>query len=199
MNSKKNILRVFIYGIFPLALLLLIISSLTPEKKVQLQTLGQVPDFMLLDSRGEEFTNQNLHGKVWVTNFIFTTCSGFCSTMTQNMLEIEEKFRNNPDVHFVSISVNPEYDSPIVLAQYAEKYKIDTSRWHFLTGARQAIEDLAVKGFKIGSVDEPVFHSSYFILVDRKGFVRRYSDGSKKENIKQLVSDVNLILKEKSQ
>lgn len=112
------------------------------------------------------------------------------------MAEIYQRYKPNKDLHFVSISVNPEFDSPQVLAKYAHDYQANTSQWHFLTGSREAIQDLAVNGFKIGSIEEPIFHSGYFVLVDRSGGIRGYYDGTKPEHVRELSRDLAVILRQ---
>jgi len=161
-----------------------------------LTILGQVTDFRLTDSLERQFSLEELKGKIWVADFIFTTCGGICPVMTQNMSQIYKSFRDDETVHFVSVSVNPEYDTPAVLAQYSQKYSADPSRWHFLTGPRDLIEHLAVNGFKVGSAEEPIFHSAYFILVDRQARIRQYYEGTQKETIGKIKSDIELLLKE---
>ncbi len=180
---------------------ILIIVLATVEQKNQgapLPVLGEVPEFALTDTSGKNFTLANLKGSVWVADFIFTTCGSICPVMTRHMSAVYQAYNNNPKTQFVSISVNPEYDTPEVFAKYAARYKADTRKWHFLTGDRKAISDLAVNGFKLGSVAEPVFHSSYFVLVDRNGRIRGYYDGLKPQNIQKLLRDILVCLKEKT-
>ena len=161
-----------------------------------LPVLGQVRDFTLTDVNGEGFGLKKLLGRVWVANFFFTTCSDICPIMNKNMAALTRSFELVRAVDFVSISVNPEHDSPTVLKQYAEKYQA-TKRWHFLTGSRDVITDLAVKSFNLGDIKEPVFHSAYFSLVDRYGNIRGYYDGTKTEGLNRLFKDAAKLLKEK--
>ena len=168
------------------------------ESKVTLPVLGQISNFKLYDARANEFSLKELKGKVFVTDFIFTTCSGICPIMTRNLKGIHDDFKTNANIHFVSITVNPEVDSPQVLSDYAKKYEIDSGRWHFLTGSRESISDLAVKGFKIGSVTDLVFHSAYLVLADKKAQIRGYYEGTNPEEVKKLKADIQRLLKEKS-
>lgn len=165
-------------------------------KAVALPVTGTVPAFSLTDTDQKAFTLTNLQNKVWVVNFMFTTCSGICPVMTRNLVPVYDYFRNDSGVMLVSISVNPENDSPDVLKKYAERYALDTNKWQFLTGERAEIERLAIHGFKVGTVEEPVFHSNYFILVDRKGQIRGYYDGTDKKKVKELKSAIAVLLKE---
>ncbi len=162
-----------------------------------LPVIGQIADFHLLNSDGKTVSLKDLRGKVWVADFIFTTCGGICPTMTANMAKVHRSYVLVDDVRLVSISVNPENDTPEVLKAYAKKFKANTGRWLFLTGTLADIPKLAVGSFKLGKIDEPVFHSSYFTLVDRQGRIRGYYDGTDKERLARLFKDIAVVLREK--
>lgn len=165
-------------------------QELTKLKKQSLPILGKVPYFTLYDAENKPFTLRNLQGKIWVVDFMFTTCSGICPMLSRNMAKLSDLSVAHENIEFVSITVNPEYDSPAVLADYAKTYNADSKKWHFLTGSRGEIENLAVHGFKVGSVNEPIFHSGYFILVDPKGQIRGFYEGTKSEELKKLTRDI---------
>lgn len=165
-------------------------------QKPALPLLGKVSDFKLFDTEGKEFRLRNLEGKVWVVDFIFTTCGSICPLMTKNMAALHRSYQLVNDAAFVSISVNPEYDTPHVLAKFAEGFSADTDHWHFLTGPREEITQLTLKNFKVGSVEEPIFHSPHFILVDRHANIRGYYDGTETGEIEKLFKDIARLLKE---
>jgi protein SCO1/2 len=162
----------------------------------KLPFIGQVGNFTLLDSENKEFSLRQLEGRVWVAKFFFTTCSDICPLMTKNMAALNRSFEILPDVAFVSITVNPENDTPERLNQYRKEHNAG-KRWYFLTGPREQITDLMLNYFKIGSMEEPIFHSSYFALVDRKGYIRGYYEGTNQESINSLFKDVARLLKER--
>jgi protein SCO1/2 len=116
--------------------------------------------------------------------------------MTGHMASLIPLSKKTRDVMFVSISVNPENDTPEILAAYRKKMNVDTPQWLFLTGQRDAIQKLALNSFKLGSLDEPIFHSSYFTLVDRNGKIRGYYDGTKQSEMQRLRDEVALLQKE---
>ncbi|MDO8581000.1 MAG: SCO family protein, partial [Candidatus Omnitrophota bacterium] len=117
--------------------------------------------------------------------------------MNKHMAALHRAFDKVNGVRLVSITVNPEYDSSDVLAAYAKKYQASPEKWIFLTGSREEITRLAVQSFRMGSIEEPVFHSSYFALVDRHGFIRGYYDGTKQEGINQLFKDTSILIIER--
>ena len=104
------------------------------------------------------------------------------------MASLSRTFERVDGITLVSITVNPEQDSPEMLALYARKFK-GNGNWHFLTGSRDAITRLAVESFKVGDIQEPIFHSAFLPLVDSNGFIRGYYDGTKQEEINRLFRD----------
>lgn len=161
-----------------------------------LPMIGTIPEFSFTDSRGEEITRGDLNGKVWVADFIFTTCTMACPVLTGNMNLVHKEFKNNNDVRIVSISVYPEYDTPEVLREYASRYDADTNRWHFLTGPEESVQDIIKEGFKIGDYEDIIFHSEKFALVDRNGRIRGYYSGMQTEEMTKLKQDMKKLLAE---
>ena len=168
------------------------------EPENNLPVIGNIPDFEFVNSEGETITLTSLKGKVWVADFIFTTCNMACPIMTGNMNIIHKKYKQNDDVRLVSISVYPEYDTPEVLAKYASQYNANTDRWYFLTGEESTVQEVIKDGFKIGDYEDIIFHSEKFALVDRSGIIRAYYNGMKTEDMKKLKKDINSLLKENS-
>ena len=194
----KNKIQTFILlGI--LGFLAFTISIFQRTLKVEpLPVYGKVSDFHLYDSSGREFSLKNLQNKIWVADFIFTTCGGICPVMTKNLAALHRSFLPLEGIEIVSISVNPENDTPQVLAKFAKKYNADTNKWHFLTGPRKEIKTLAVESFRLGSVDEPIFHSDRFVLVDARARIRGYYDGTQQKSLNALFKDMANLMKEKN-
>ena len=167
-----------------------------PAETDALPVLYPLPDFSLTSDKNEPLSKDDLKGKVWIADFIFTSCAGPCPAMTRSMAGVAERLSLYPDVQFVSVSVDPETDTPEVLSAYGEKFGADPSRWHFLTGNMDAIQTLAVEGFKIGSVDDPVIHSTKFCLVDKTGQIRGYFTGTDEAELDELVASVHQLIKE---
>ena len=163
-----------------------------------LPVIGGIPDFEFIDSEGRDVGLSTLKGKVWVADFIFTTCTMACPIMTGNMNIIHKKYKKNDDIRLVSISVYPEYDTPEVLKKYASQYEANTDTWHFLTGNESTVKEVIKDGFKIGDYEDIIFHSEKFALVDRNGMIRAYYNGMKSEDMKKLKKDINILLKQDS-
>ncbi len=170
-------------------------SSFHPPAPV-LGSYGQVPEFHLTDQAGEPFQRGNLQGKVWVADFIFTSCGGSCPQMTAQMATLARELP--PTVELVSVTVDPQRDTPPVLAQYAQAHGAQPDRWHFLTGPPEAIQRLALEGFRFsfasgGEEPEPITHSVRFALVDRQGVVRGTYDGTDSKALERLVRDARYL------
>jgi cytochrome oxidase Cu insertion factor (SCO1/SenC/PrrC family) len=156
-----------------------------------LPVLGEVGQFTLTERSGATVTHQELRDYIWIADFIFTSCAGPCPMMTAQMADLQEALFNETKVKLVSISVDPDRDTPEVLTDYASKFEADTHRWWFLTGDIAQITTLAVERFKLGSVENPIFHSTKFVLVDGQGRIRGYYDSETDDYASQLIADVH--------
>ena len=194
MNINTRIKIYIVVAVFLLATYFLNYTG----KENELPEIGMVPEFEFVNSEQETISLNNLKGKVWVADFIFTTCTMACPMMTGNMNIIHKKYKKNDDVRLVSISVYPEYDTPEVLTKYASQYDANTSRWYFLTGEESTVKRVIKDGFKIGDYEDIIFHSEKFALVDKKGMIRAYYNGMKTEDMKKLKKDINSLLKQNS-
>jgi protein SCO1 len=147
--------------------------------------LRQVPPFTLVDVDGKPFGSDDLRGRVYVASFFFTRCPSICPTLMSDLAKLADRFRRERvDVRLVSITVDPEYDDPQALRAAGERYGVDAVRWTLLTGSRQAIRDLAIRGFQVPlgdpqRIDGGLFdiaHTGKLLLVDASGGLRGYYD-----------------------
>ena len=154
-----------------------------------------VPDFSLTDQRGEMLVLSDMKGKIWVADFIFTNCPTICPAMTQEMARLQSEFVADP-VYFVSFSVDPERDTSAVLSRYATAYGADERRWHFLTGDKADIYQLAEEGFSLaaGHKGTEILHSTRFVLVAPDGNIYGHYDSRSKPALLRLRRDVNALL-----
>ena len=119
------------------------------------KTFGTVPDFSLIERGGRQVTLADLKGKIWVINFIYTNCPDTCPIQGAQMRELQAEFIAEKDLRLVSITVDPERDTPKILSEYAHRFAADSERWLFLTGAKEAIYHLAQEGCRLGAVEIP--------------------------------------------
>jgi protein SCO1/2 len=163
-----------------------IARSLTRKLGASPAVLGTLPAFSLTDQRGQPFGSRELAGHVWVADFIFTSCQGVCPLLSERMAEVGRRARKlGPDFHLVSVSVDPERDTPERLAAYGARFGANPLAWSFLTGPLGAVEKAVVDGFKVGMGKEPantdnvqqpfeIFHGENLVLVDRELRIRGY-------------------------
>lgn len=181
----------------------------TPHGALEgLEVYGQVPDFSLLERNNQPLRLKDLQGKVWIADFIYTNCPDICLLLSAQMAEFQKDLSQEQDIRLVSISVDPERDTPEALSQYAQHYEANPNRWFFLTGEKQTIYRLAQEGFRLSVVEiapekrdatgASHVHGSRFVLVDRKGQIRGYYHSSDPEALKRLVRDARILLKEKA-
>lgn len=161
-----------------------------------LPVLAQLPDFRLLERSGKTLGLADLKGKVWIADFIFTRCPGPCPRMTSKMASLQRDLQSEDSLRLVSTSVDPEFDTPEVLAKYAAQYHAEEGRWFFLTGDKTAIHHLAKSGFLVGGVDDVTLHTTRFVLIDREGRVRGYYSSSDENELQKLRNDARALLRE---
>lgn len=143
---------------------------------------GQVADFTLTNELGSPVSLAALQGRVWVADIIFTRCAGPCLKMTKQMAELQAALPPESQARLVTLSTDPDYDTPPVLAKYAQRFGADTNRWMFLTGTRAAISGLASSSLKLSAVavkpqeqqsaSDLFVHSTIFVVVDKRGQLR---------------------------
>ncbi len=168
------------------------------SKPAPLPVLGQVPGFTLTAASGQPFDRKMLDGKVWVADFIYTTCPGPCPRMSSLMRQVQKASLMIPGVQLVSFTVDPEHDTPAVLAQYAGRYQADPNLWHFVTGPREELDHLARDAFKLSSVDGTLNHSTRLVLLDRQSRIRGYYGTTDDDPVVALVRDMKRVLAEGS-
>jgi protein SCO1/2 len=179
-------------------LLFLLFFGCAKQAQPELIVYGSVPNFSLTDRDGNTITLQDLAGKVWIADFIFTNCAGTCPVITDQMHKLQEALPK--EISMVSFTVDPSRDTPEVLAEYARKHNAQENRWFFLTGEKDTLYNLSVKGFKLalddtgGTEVEPITHSTRLVLVDQRGQIRGYYGGTDDEDMKRLSADAKRLL-----
>ncbi len=156
-----------------------------------------VPNFHLIDQKGEAFSQQNLSNGIAIYNFFFANCEGVCPKMNRRLQSIYDKYKEFSEVHFVSVTVDPENDSVPILKDYANQFNADAKIWHFLTGKNDTIIHLG-KGLllPISKESKTIDHSQQFILVDKSNRIRGVYDSESDAEIKRLEGDIKLLLYE---
>ena len=180
-------------------------------KEDALYKVGPAPTFELTNQININISNKNYAGKVYVLEFFFSTCPSICPIMNKNMVEIDKMFSKDKNFAIASITINPENDTPEVLKEHAKKLGITSENWHFLTGDKDYIFNLANTGFNlyVGENNKALGnfeHSGLFALIDKEGNIRcrkdkqgnpiLYYDGLEQNGVDAIKEDINLLLKE---
>lgn len=161
----------------------------------------KIADFKFLNQNGKIITNKNYENKIYVADFFFTTCPTICPIMTDNMVWLQEKIKNNPKVMLLSHSVTPDIDSVSVLKKYAIKKGILDTKWNLVTGNKKEIYYIARKSYLVVKTGNPaelydMVHTENFVLVDQKRRVRGFYDGTKMEEVEKLYDDILILCEE---
>ncbi|SFD12386.1 protein SCO1/2 [Algibacter lectus] len=174
---------------------------LTPNTEEE-KTFHKIPDFSLTNQSGETVTQDTFEGKIYITDFFFTTCPGICPKMTGNMAKIQEEFKNDQDVLLLSHSVMPSTDSVSVLRAYANKNDVIDNKWHLVTGSRDEIYTLGRDYYfvesdlgEVKSIDD-FLHTENFLLIDKNKHIRGIYNGLNRASMAQLITDVKALKQE---
>jgi protein SCO1/2 len=176
-----------------------------PEKALEgLGEFGIVPDFSLVERSGNSLSLSDLLGKVWVVNFIYTSCPDTCPLQSAEMAKLQRELDHKEPFRLLSITVDPERDTLQILSLYAERFRADPNRWLFLTGKKAEIYRLAQQGFRLSAVpvsnsegnnDTTFIHSSRFVLVDDKAEIRGYYDSNDAKALQHLRRDLKTLFR----
>ena len=216
---KKSFPTLAIMAAFSVFMIYAIYTLLTPEKRLPVYNPAdvnpklvdesikhvrrnhKVADFSLFNQNGETITQQDYEGKIYVADFFFTRCMTICPVMTNNIGKLQEVFKNDDDIKFLSLSVTPEMDSIPILRAYADKKGVIDAKWNITTGDKKHIYHLARKSY-FTVLDEgdgglqDFIHTENFVLVDKKQQIRGYYDGTNNEDIERLIVDIKILQKE---
>ncbi len=157
--------------------------------------IKQVPDFTFHDQDGQLFNKTRLANKITVLDFMFTSCTGPCPLMSSNMATLYQEFQNVKEVQFVSVTVDPITDSEEALKEYAEFLGVNDDRWQFIRSDLESTKDLKQGGFMLYAGELPQGHAIKFILLDHKGNIRKYFDGTDDASQAVLRKDIATLVK----
>lgn len=188
---KRLLLMMFVFLVFLTAC----------GEKIETNMSQDVKDFNFTTQDNEKLSRDDLEGKWWVADFVFTNCTTVCLPMTTNMSHLQDKMKEEDlDAQLVSFSIDPEHDTPEVLKDFAEGYQADFSNWSFLTGYDfQTIKKFSIKSFK-SLVEMPTeesdqfMHGTSFFLVNPEGEVIKRYTGTDAKDMDEIIADLKLVL-----
>jgi protein SCO1/2 len=189
--------------IFGVSILRALITEL-PEAPPVLST---VPEFLFKDQSNDDYGSDELRGKIWVANFIFTRCATVCPLFSAEMANLQKRTNKAAvAIQLVSFTVDPDHDTPDVLSEYARRYSANPWYWHFLTGPVKAIRETVTDSLKTAmgeasdaeTIQATLFHGSHFVLVDPKMRIRGFYQVNDEDTIDRLLIDVQLVINERA-
>ena len=204
--------KIFESKIFWTVLVILLFSiplglSFFRPKVSQQPILGNIGEFNLVNQEGRKFSNRDVAGSVLLVNFVFTRCPDVCSTLTHTMAQVQERLKGTAkSIQLITVSVDPDFDKPLVLKEYAQKNNADLSTWSFLTGSRDAIRKFVVGNFAIPmGVEESkdkedmgagfqIAHGENFVMVDQLGRIRGYEQIRSSEDINKILRKMAILV-----
>lgn len=201
--NKKTTFYVLFFGVLVVGFYF-IMSYLIPDfAKSKLEPIGRVLPFSFTDQDGNTFTDKDVAGKVFVTEYFFTTCPSICPRMNTNMKKVYEQYKHDDNFLILSHTCDPETDSANRLKKYADSLGVETSKWIFLTGRKDSLYYQARNSYKIddpnnnvANIDDDFLHSQFFALVDKEGSVKKIYDGIKQSEVDELILDIKKLLNE---
>jgi cytochrome oxidase Cu insertion factor (SCO1/SenC/PrrC family) len=204
----KTILNIGVASTFGIVVITIFMIAMrgttTRASAMEIPVIGSVPEFSLTEANGTTLRRADLLGKVWIASFIFTRCAEACPTLMRHEALLQADLPQRDDLKLVSFSVDPDWDAPKVLTDYATTFGADRSHWLFLTGDKKQIYHVTIDGFRLATVDAdptkemPILHSTKLVLVDRHGAIRGYYDSTDPEELRKLVRDARQVLAERS-
>ena len=199
MNMSRKTL--FYIGFFVVLTLIFYLAIAKSVRKND--TISVVQPFAFLNQDGQRVTDRDMEGKVYVAEFFFTTCTGICPKMNNNMRTVYEKFKDEKDFRILSYTCDPERDSVVQLKKYSDSLKVNTSKWVFLTGRKDSLYTLARNSYTIddpannvNSIDDQFLHSQLWALVNKRGEVKKIYDGLKPSEVDAMMKQIRKLLKD---
>jgi protein SCO1/2 len=205
------------------ALLFIVLQSCSNQSDIKLPILGNrepverivdgktivdtiyqtIQPFSYFNQDSISVTEKDFDGKIYVADFFFTSCNSICPIMHRNMLDVYKKFKDNPKVKFLSHSIDIKYDLPSRLKIYATKLGLEGNQWEFVHGSRDSIFNIAAKNYLVSAFEDSsdpqgLVHQGWFILVDTKKQLRGAYDGTKADQVKLLMEDMDKLLLEEA-
>lgn len=211
MNQSRPKIEWLVWGALAATTLVIAFVSvrekLAPKPEPPPGVFGKVPAFTLTNQLGQAVSGSNLIGQVWIADVIFSRCPIACERMSRKMAALQTAIAPGQPVKFISLTADPGFDTPAVLQKYGDRHQSAPERWHFLTGPKKDIYELAINGLKFivvdnteknpPSIEEYFLHSQQFVLVDQQGRIRGWFDSTEPDTQQKILSAVQALAREK--
>jgi protein SCO1/2 len=155
-----------------------------------------LPQFSFPKAGGGQLSSETLADKVWVADFIFTSCGDTCPMISEKLRALQEEFGRDPKFRLVSFSVDPEHDSSERLQNFGRQHGANSETWSFLRPSVESLRNLMVKGFRLGTEENPLVHTAKIVVVNKGNAVESYYDGDAQDVVPKMKAEISALLKE---
>lgn len=200
--TKKRVFYFIFFTILVVGFYFTMTSLIPQLAKPVIPPIGTVKDFSFTNQDGVKVTEKDMANKVTVVEFFFTTCKGICPRMNKNLRTIYDQFKTENDFLILSHTCDPAIDTVAQLKKYADSMAVDTKKWMFLTGSKDSLYHMARHSYKIddpkndlNSIEDDFLHTQFMAIVNKKGDIVKIYDGLKKDEIKEMKSEIENLLK----
>ncbi|HQV56098.1 MAG: SCO family protein [Chitinophagaceae bacterium] len=200
--SKKKLFYIGFFVVLALAFYFILTLVIPGFGERKVNPVSYVRPFAFTNQDGNQVTEKDMAGKVYVAEYFFTSCKGICPDMNNNMRIAYDELKDEKDFYILSHTSDPETDSVPQMKHYADSMKVDTKKWIFLTGRKDSLYNAARVSYTVDdpannlvNIDDQFIHSQFWALVDRNGDVRKIYDGLKEKEVRQMIKDARIWLK----
>ncbi|MBS1575410.1 MAG: SCO family protein [Bacteroidetes bacterium] len=201
--NKKLIFYIAFFTVLVIGFFVVLSKLIPGFATAKIPPVGYVQPFRFITQDGKYFTDKDVAGKVYVAEYFFTTCTGICPRLNNNMRLVYDRYKDEDRFLILSHTCNPQTDSASRLKRYADSMKVSTNRWIFLTGPKDSLYYQARLSYHIDdpknnltSIEDDFLHTQFFALVNKKGEVKKIYDGLKQSEVEEMISDIDKLLKE---
>jgi len=201
--SKKQIFYLAFFGVLVVGFFIVLLVLIPGFAKPRFPPIGSVQSFAFTNQDGTIITDKDIEGKVVAVEYFFTTCTGICPRLNNNMRKLYNEFKNDNGFLILSHTCDPATDSVARLKKYADSMQVNTDRWQFLTGRKDSLYYMARESYKIDdpannpqNIEDDFLHTQFIALVNRGGKVTKIYDGLKQSELSEMSKEIKRLLKD---
>jgi len=201
--SKKQIFYLAFFGVLVVGFFIVLLVLIPGFAKPRFPPIGSVQSFAFTNQDGTIITDKDIEGKVVAVEYFFTTCTGICPRLNNNMRKLYNEFKNDNGFLILSHTCDPATDSVARLKKYADSMQVNTDRWQFLTGRKDSLYYMARESYKIDdpannpqNIEDDFLHTQFIALVNKEGKVTKIYDGLKQSELSEMSKEIKRLLKD---
>jgi len=201
--SKKQIFYLAFFGVLVVGFFIVLLVLIPGFAKPRFPPIGSVQSFAFTNQDGTTITDKDIEGKVVAVEYFFTTCTGICPRLNNNMRKLYNQFKNDNGFLILSHTCDPATDSVARLKKYADSMQVNTDRWQFLTGRKDSLYYMARESYKIDdpannpqNIEDDFLHTQFIALVNKEGKVTKIYDGLKQSELSEMSKEIKRLLKD---